>query len=121
MTPREFRWLFLPYCLERQADGSYVVQNRSYKPVGLTRQSHMRYEEFPVRVRFKGLTATRIKKISWEGSSDPAVIYLYNDGSVPTHSDEDWSAYTARLAVLARLEVVPSDDPDAEYDGPLKV
>lgn len=101
----EFRQVFLPYCLLRQADGSYVVCNRRYKPLGLTLTDHVIYEAHPVRVRFKGLTPKRAAKISYRGSEDLDRIYLYNDGCIPTDSAADWAAYSERLRLLAKLKV----------------
>ena len=37
MENSEFRLVYLPYCLQLQDDGSYLVLNRRYKPVGITR------------------------------------------------------------------------------------
>lgn len=103
-----FRWMFLPYCLQRQEDGSYVVSNRRYKPVGITRMDHVDYAEYPVRVRFKRLTAATAKALSWSGSEDLEKIFLYNDGTIPTSSEENWRAYSKRLQRLANLQVLPA-------------
>lgn len=90
----------------RQEDGSYVVANRRYKPVGITRTDWVKYEEYPVKVKFKGLTKAKARKIDHLGREDLEVIYLYNDGCVPTDGDANWAAYAARLKVLAALKVV---------------
>lgn len=100
-----FRWMFLPYCLQRQPDGSYVVTNRRYKPIGITRKDHVDYEEYPVRVRFKRLTAVTARALDHAGRENLDAIYLYNDGCVPTASDADWTAYSRRLQRLAGLKV----------------
>lgn len=107
---QEFRWLFLPYCLLLQEDGCYVVVNRDYKPVGLTLGKHVDYAAYPVGFKFKRkLSAAQVKALSFEGSEDPSRIYLYNDGCVPTTSDADWAAYSARLKRLASYTVVVDD------------
>lgn len=105
-TTSSFRWVFLPYCLIQQADGSYVVVNRRYKPVGLTQTDFVRYEDFPVAVRFaRKLSAAQIRAISYSGDTDPGRIYLYNDGCIPTDSDANWTAYSKRLQRLADLKL----------------
>ena len=37
------------------------------------------------------------------------MIYLYNDGCVPTHSKADWDNYCQRLRILARLKLNNTD------------
>lgn len=98
----EFRRLFLPYVLLLQSDGRYVVLNRNYKPVGLTVSDYIDYGAFPVAIKFKRkLSSRQIQALSHDGSPDPSRIYLYDDGCVPTYSDANWTAYSARLKRLA--------------------
>lgn len=101
-----FRLVFLPYCLQLQDDGMYLVLNRRYKPVGITRTDWVDYGEYPVRVRFKRkLSAAQVKALSARGSEDATCIYLYNDGCIPTDSAAHWQAYSARLQRLAGYTV----------------
>ena len=101
-----FRWFFLPYCLVLQADGSYVVTNRRYKPVGMTTTAHVDYTAHEVRVKFKKqLSTPQATKLSWNGSDQLDQIWLYNDGCVPTDSQANWDAYSLRLQRLADLQV----------------
>lgn len=98
--------VFLPYCLARQDDGSYVVCNRRYKPVGITRTDWVDYNEYPVRVRFKRtLSDAQIAKLDAKGRIDPACIYLYTDACVPTASAQAWADYSDRLQRLARYVI----------------
>lgn len=103
-TVSDFRWVFLPYCLLRQDDGSYVVCNRRHKPVGDARTAFVDYEPH-VRIRFKRLTAAIVRKLDYAGREDLARIELYNDGCVPTDSQAKWDSYSARLQLLAKLKV----------------
>ncbi|MDO8777057.1 MAG: hypothetical protein Q7K57_51785 [Burkholderiaceae bacterium] len=101
-----FRWLFLPYCLIQQEDGSYVVANRRYKPVGLTRKDWVDYEEYPVKVRFKRkLSAAQARNLDCLGREETDRIYFYNDGCIPTDSQLHWDAYSKRLQKLAAYQV----------------
>lgn len=95
----------MPYCLIRQDDGSYVITNRRYKPVGMTSTDHVDYDAHPVRVKFKRFTAATARKLDCKGRDDVSRVYLYNDGCVPTNSQADWDAYSARLQALAKLQV----------------
>ena len=98
----EFRQLFFVYCLDSQRDGSYVVLNRHYKPLGLYGGGWVDYENFPIRFKFKrALSARQIAALSCKGDASAERIYLYSDGSIPTSSDEAWAAYCARLRLLA--------------------
>ncbi|MCF8156418.1 MAG: hypothetical protein K9K35_10470 [Rhodoferax sp.] len=96
----------MPYCLERLQDGSYLLLNRQYKPLGVMSKEWVDYETQPSRMRFKrALSAKQIAALSWCASTDPARIYLYNDGCVPTATDSAWSAYSARLNRLAKYRI----------------
>ena len=101
-----FRSIFMPYCIQKQLDGRYAVLNRKYKPVGFHTADHLAYEEYPILVKFKGLTKAKAAKISFNGSNNVDEIYLYNDGCVPTHTKQDMQAYLTRLEVLANLTIV---------------
>ena len=38
----DFRAVYFPYCIEKQADGTWVVLNRQYKPVGFNTSDFIR-------------------------------------------------------------------------------
>lgn len=99
--------MFLPYCLDRQADGRYAILNRDYKPVGMAvaRNPAVTYDDHPCLVHLSGLTARRAAALSARGDGTPQRVYLYDDGCVPTDSDAHWQAYSQRLAEIARLTV----------------
>lgn len=82
-----------------------MITNRRYKPVGMTSTDHVDYDAHPVRVKFKRLTAATARKLDYKGREDLERIYLYNDGCVPTESQANWDAYSARLQSLAKLQV----------------
>jgi hypothetical protein len=108
-NPREsdFRQVFLIYCLDQMADGSYIALNRRYKPVGLTSVDWVDYEKFPVRFKFKrALSAKQIAALSCDGDTSPERIYLYADGSVPTASAASWAVYASRLERLAGYTIL---------------
>lgn len=101
----DIRCVHLPYCLQHQPNGTYVLLNREYKPLGFKTREHIDYGAYPIGVKIKGLTAKVAAKLSHKGSSDLSAIYLYDDGSVPTKSKANMSAYLERLAHLAKFKV----------------
>ena len=102
MATEDFRSIYMPYCIQQISDGRHVVLNRKYKPLGVTSNAWVEYQNYAVK--FKGLTAKKAAKLSWEGSEDLARIFLYNDGCVPTENAEKMKAYQARLAILGKLQ-----------------
>lgn len=56
----DFRSVHLPYCLEKQEDGSYVVLNREYAPIGFTQRKD--YNQLPIFVKIKNLTPKLAEK-----------------------------------------------------------
>jgi hypothetical protein len=96
--------VFLPYCLQRLADGRYIVLNRRYKPLGVQTREWVDYDTHPSAARMK-ITAATARKLSWKSSDDVAVIHLYNDGCVPDAGADHLDAYAKRLAVFMKLPV----------------
>lgn len=101
----DFASVFLPYIIEKQEDGRYAVLNREYKPVGFCTGKWINYEEYPVLVRFEGLTKKEAAKISFSGDADIDKIVLYNDGCIPTSGEKAMASYLARLEILAGLRL----------------
>ncbi len=104
MPLTDFRSVYFPYCLQRQEDGSWVVLNREYKPVGFNRRTWVDYADYPVSVHLRGLGPKTLKRLAFNGKYEDGRVYLYNDGCVPTHSPEKLKSYLERLATLAKLK-----------------
>jgi len=105
MLKEELRHTHFPYCLDRQEDGSYVLLNRNYKPIGFMTESWVNYEEHPVGVMLKGMTAKLAAELDIRGRDNLDRIYLYSDGSTPTGSQEDMQAYLGRLTKIMSLKI----------------
>ena len=106
MPSRHFIDVYYPYCLERQKNGSYVILNRNYKPVGFRTTSHVDYLKLPILVKLKGLTKAKAAKLSWNTDTDLAKIYLYDDNTThPVRNKENMSLYLAKLEMLATLKL----------------
>lgn len=100
----DFRAVYFPYCIERQADGKYVVLNREYKPVGFNTKEFIKYDKYPVKVALK-LTPSRVTKLADGGENDGDRIYLYGDSTNPLRSKNNFDRYLEKLRLLATLEV----------------
>ena len=55
MKLANFRWVFLPYCLDEQDDGRWAVLNRDYKPLGMLTGEYVDYDGHSLWLR--GVTA----------------------------------------------------------------
>ena len=104
-TNTDFRAVYFPYCIEKQRDGTWVVLNRQYKPVGFNTGEFIRYEDHPVSANLEGIGPATLNKLSYTGKAEGDRIYLYNDGCVPTHSKANMDAYLEKLRVLAKLRL----------------
>ena len=105
MPSGDFRAIFLPYCLKKQVDGSYVVLNRNYKPLGFKTAEHVDYLEYPISVKMQGIKPKLAAKLSISGSPDTKDIFLYNDATVPIQGKKNMIAYLEKLEILAKLKL----------------
>ena len=105
MPLNDFRSVFMPYCLSKQEDGTYVVLNREYKPVGFKTKETVDYKSYPICVHLKGIGPSTASKLSCHGSNDVNNIYLYDDGCIPTASVEHMKSYLKKLEILAQLKI----------------
>lgn len=100
----DFRAVYFPYCIEKQDDGTYVVLNREYKPVGFNTRDWINYSDYPVGVRLR-LTPKRIDELSVDDNDDGSNVYLYDDSTNPIRSKKNMDAYLEKLRILAKLEI----------------
>ncbi|SDF22999.1 hypothetical protein [Phytopseudomonas seleniipraecipitans] len=105
MLKDELRHTHFLYCIDRQADGSYVLLNRNYKPLGFMTGEYVQYGEHPVGVKLKELGPRDAAKISYRGDESLERIYLYNDGCIPTDGAANMKAYLDRLGKVMKLGI----------------
>lgn len=103
---KDFRSVFFPYCLARLKDGRYTVLNRSHKPLGFVTRDRVKYEEYPICVKLKGLGPAKARRLSWNASENLEKIYLYDDSCVPTTSPAAMESYLDKLQLLAKVWVM---------------
>jgi len=96
---------YLPYCIDKQADGSYIALNRRYKPIGFNLANFINYSQYPVGFHLK-IRPQIAEKISVHGDSNTNRIYLYNDGTNPTCSPKMFREYIERLSILAKVKII---------------
>lgn len=109
MLKDELRHTHFPYCLEQQQDGTHVVLNRNYKPIGFMTGALVNYDAYPIGVKIAGLNPKTAAKLDCKGRDGLERIYLYNDGCIPTENADNMKAYTARLAILMALRIQSED------------
>lgn len=94
----------LPYCLQKTGDGRWLLLNRNYKPLGTTNKEWVDYDTHPDRLKLHRRTVGAVAKaavnVISDSSNEPDVIYLYDDGNIPTESAANWSAYTKLLSLV---------------------
>ena len=106
MTKNETRQTHLPYCLDRQRDGRYVVLNRCHKPVSFIMSKVQKSEGSLIDVvELRGLTEQTAAELDVFGRANLEHIYLYDDDCLPTASPENMQAYLARLSKLVALRI----------------
>ena len=93
---------FLPYCLQRQEDGSYLVLNREYQPLGLERGQLSEVGRKGSTVKIERLGTAVAEGLSYQEESQ---LYLYGADCFPPDSPENWDAFCQKLRLLGGLVV----------------
>jgi hypothetical protein len=101
----ELRHTHFPYCITKQEDDTYVVTNRTLKPIGFMTGEFVDYSKCPVGVKIKGLTPEIVASLDYQGRKNSGKIYLYGDECTPTSDKKSMDAYLARLAILMTLQI----------------
>jgi hypothetical protein len=96
---------FLPYIIRQEKDGTYLLLNRHFKPVGMVPRpgDWVDYATSTQRFRVRGLTPEIAAKISVKGDPDTGWIVLYHDGCRPQDSDKHRRALLRRVKLFFDL------------------
>lgn len=107
--------------LKRNEDGTWMVFNREYLPLGFgdidyPRELHNKspYNSIPVNNPYPMLDAKFIKKlidledthIEYDSNKMAKLIFLYNDGTNPINNPKGWKSYFQKIKLLSQLKVV---------------
>lgn len=100
-----------PYALKRLEDGSVVVLNREYKPLGFepNKCGWVKYESLPITFKTKNGWARLAAQLGYELQPDTAdLIFLYNGRTTPFGAGrlirKNWDAYNQKLEKLASIK-----------------
>ncbi len=95
----------VPYCVQKQPNGSYILLNRNYEPLGFLGEFNSERDSKNFEFYFARMTAITAAKISWNNNPDVDKIFLYNDRCTPTLKEEYINNYFVRLEHLMRLKI----------------
>lgn len=108
MPSYSFRQIYLPYAIVVLNDGSHLVVNRRYKPLGISASDWIDYDTHPTRRKIKGLTDAKAQKlglkISRAGGNTDTIYYLYNDGTNPEESAANKKLYDGIVTKLLAMQ-----------------
>ena len=96
----------MPYCLQKQKNGKYVVLNRKYKPVGFCTNEHLNFEKYPICFKMRGINSKTAASLSVTGDDNTNNIYLYSDKTIPTKNKENMRRYFDRLQKLLKYKLI---------------
>lgn len=102
-APDRLKYIFMPYCIKKMEEDSWVFLNRNYKPVGLRTDEFVDYRRHAINVR---LTFSTLQKLSFRDLNKDENIHtvvLFNDGCTPYTSKKSMESYLKKLAVIAKL------------------
>ena len=98
-----FDQIYLPYCLRRLDDGSWVALNRKYKPVGFNTRDWTDYDDYPVSFNFGPRDEKVLRTLSVDDDQIEGIVYLYSDSCAPDRSPRDASNYFNKLGKLMKM------------------
>ena len=95
---------FNPYCLQKREDGTYILLNRDYKPVGVTTPYRVwvDYETWPEAFDID-ISPDQAAAMSHNGDDDARRIYFYDDGCKPWEGAKHQRAYHRRVGLFFRM------------------
>ena len=101
----DVRSVHFPYVIKEVEKGKFVVLNREYKPLGFNKRDYVKYEDYPIISKITGLGPSTRNKLAYDGKGEGNMIYLYDDGCVPTQSKKHMDSYLEKLRILAKCKI----------------
>ncbi|MFN8304035.1 MAG: hypothetical protein U0U46_16225 [Saprospiraceae bacterium] len=112
MALGDFFRINMPYGMRKNDKNEWFVFNREYKPLGWNTYEYTEEENYPVHVRYKGLTEAKILKLTWsdkdgirrneKGEID--IFWLISDATNPKDSPKYWGDYFEKIKILSDLK-----------------
>lgn len=93
-----------PYGMERNADGTWTLFNRNYKPVGVVTPEWAEWDDPRHKVKLSGVSEATLRKLSVHSPMDGNRIYFYEDESDPDRSKANMDAYLEKLRLLMKFK-----------------
>ena len=111
----DFFRINLPYGFERNDKNEWFAFNHKYKPIGFATKERIKYEEYPIYSKYKGLTDRFIEnlkpsQIEKDENGKISKFWLYNDETVPKSrysNDKNtklWDEYFSKSKKLSYLK-----------------
>jgi len=94
----------LPYILKQQNNGTYVVLNRRYKPLGFHTNEFVDYPEYPIQHLICLPKEVSDQLIPGKGDNSGS-FYLYTDETSPLNNAKNWISYSDKLALLKEQKI----------------
>ena len=104
----------LPFILELQPCGRYVICNRECKPIGFCNRDRYKYDNYPIQLCIR-ITPKIASKLSYCGDNTLESIQLYRNAYITAFDKIEWKSYQDRLHILAKLLVINESDPGGSY------
>ncbi|OAV72490.1 hypothetical protein Barb6_01076 [Bacteroidales bacterium Barb6] len=111
----DFFRINLPYGMQRNEKGQWIIFNRRYKPLGYNQNvwSENYFADLPIHTAYKGLTEKVLlsiaakdgKAIKRDEKGQICSVWLYNDATNPMNDSSQWKTYWSKLEILAKLKI----------------
>ena len=111
----------LPYGMQKNENDEWMCFNREYKPIGFYSYKIFKYEEYPIWVKYRGLTEKKIIQIcddqdviKKDEKGNIRIFWLYSDLTNPVSNPTKTNIirYFHRLNILSKLKAV---EPENRY------
>ncbi|WP_071145743.1 hypothetical protein [Bacteroides ihuae] len=108
----------LPYGIKKNDENKWMIFNRDYLPLGMTRKEEdsFRGNEKKFYFAYKGVTEKLLDKlgegenIKRDENGKITEVWLYNDGTVPTTMNgvvaDRWEIYQGKLKLLCLIQAI---------------
>ncbi|MDN3551002.1 hypothetical protein [Mucilaginibacter aquaedulcis] len=116
MAVKDFFRINFPYGIRKKNNEEWFAFNRDSMPLGVYKNTLLPYDEWLntfTGLGYSGLTEKlltqlAISRIEMDDDGKICCIWLYNDGTNPMKSAQNWEDYMSKLKKLGKLKVKAS-------------